>query len=204
MDFYEILGVERDASIETIRQAYRQKAKVAHPDAGGDAERFKELERAARTLTDPERRKKYDASSMVSDDVDNTDALALRRIGNVIETILMSDPAPDRRDFIASVRETLRDLIDDQLREATIASMEIAKRKKLMAGLRTTDSYDPVRSLIQVRVGELETIAEAMDVQIRVLRRAVEMLKTYSFTPSGGSAAASRGGYTLSSWRDAR
>ena len=63
-DYYEILGVAENASQEEIKKAYRKLAKQHHPDANPDdpeaEQRFKEISEAYRTLSDPERRKKYD------------------------------------------------------------------------------------------------------------------------------------------------
>jgi outer membrane protein assembly factor BamB len=57
---YEILDVRVDASVEEIRQAYRTKAKTAHPDQGGDNATFRRLLEAYQTLTNPLRRREYD------------------------------------------------------------------------------------------------------------------------------------------------
>ncbi len=59
-DLYAVLDVRPDAQAEDIKRAYRRKAREHHPDAGGDAERFKEVTHAYEVLSDPERRARYD------------------------------------------------------------------------------------------------------------------------------------------------
>ncbi|HID30642.1 MAG TPA: J domain-containing protein [Desulfobacterales bacterium] len=63
-DYYAILGVSRDASQDEIQRAYRKLARKYHPDMNKDTgaeERFKEISEAYDVLSDPEKRKMYDA-----------------------------------------------------------------------------------------------------------------------------------------------
>jgi curved DNA-binding protein len=76
-DFYQILGVPREASQEDIQRAYRRLARALHPDVNKDPaaeERFKDVSEAYDVLSDPQTRRRYDAFGpdfrQVPEDVD--------------------------------------------------------------------------------------------------------------------------------------
>lgn len=59
-DYYKVLGVAQNASKEEIKKAYRSLAHKFHPDKGGDAEQFKEVNEAYQILSDDRKRAQYD------------------------------------------------------------------------------------------------------------------------------------------------
>ena len=60
MDYYSILGVSKNAAPQDIKKAYRKLAAQHHPDRGGDADKFKQVQEAYDTLGDPAKRQQYD------------------------------------------------------------------------------------------------------------------------------------------------
>jgi len=94
LDYYEVLQINRNADIETVHRVYRFMAMRFHPDNSktGDLERFLVLRQAYQVLSDPEKRRQYDAASAASDSepleifelqdfIDGTEGEINRRLG---------------------------------------------------------------------------------------------------------------------------
>jgi len=67
MSLYNILGLEKEASKEEIKKAYRKLALVHHPDRGGNEEEFKKITKAYEILSDDDKRKRYDLTGSETD-----------------------------------------------------------------------------------------------------------------------------------------
>jgi molecular chaperone DnaJ len=59
-DYYEILGLAKEASADEIKKAYRKAAVKHHPDKGGDEAKFREVSEAYEVLKDPAKKQRYD------------------------------------------------------------------------------------------------------------------------------------------------
>lgn len=60
MDYYDRLGVSKNASQDELKKAYKKASMQHHPDRGGDEEQFKKINEAYATLKDPQKRAEYD------------------------------------------------------------------------------------------------------------------------------------------------
>lgn len=69
MSHYDTLGVDKNASKDEIKKAYRKLAMKKHPDKGGDPEEFKKISEAYEVLSDDEKRQQYDNPHQGGEDV---------------------------------------------------------------------------------------------------------------------------------------
>jgi len=158
-DLYATLGVAPQAQAEEVKRAYRRLAREHHPDAGGDAERFKEVTHAYEVLSDPERRARYDR---FGDD----GTPATRRngdpfgfgggfgggIGDVIDAFfgagfgggVGADPRREQagRDVLVGVELTLEDVLTGVTRSLDV---EVASRCESCDGVGSADGAAPER-----------------------------------------------------------
>lgn len=85
-DYYKILGIDKNASTDDIKKAYRKRAMVHHPDRHANASdgekkeqeiKFKEVGEAYGILSDPKKRSRYDNGHDINDDVEDSDQNAM-------------------------------------------------------------------------------------------------------------------------------
>lgn len=118
MDLYETLGVERDATMIRIKAAYRRLVKKWHPDLNKSAEapdRFRAIQYAYDVLSDPEKRRRYDAGETVEEkpQADPVEVRAMRAIEMVVLGVLETHDSklPGDIDFIAVVTSEIGEMI---------------------------------------------------------------------------------------------
>ena len=71
MNYYKLLDIDKNASEQEIKKAYRKLAVKCHPDRGGNEEEFKNISKAYQTLSDKNKRKIYDLTGSIDEEFDN-------------------------------------------------------------------------------------------------------------------------------------
>ena len=121
INYYEVLGISREASQAEIRNAYRNLAKERHPDyPGGSAEEFSLLQEANAVLSDPNRRRQHDEALDLAHAADQLAGLNL--------------------DF-----DSVEDELSAKRRERESAGPSLGERLRSRFGRKEEDSYESMR-----------------------------------------------------------
>ncbi len=138
-DYYELLGVSRDASTEEIKRAYRRLALELHPDRNPSEEaeeEFRKVQRAYEVLGDPERWKRYDATGTTSTKNDIGDA-AQAKLAEIFALAIRT--ATDDSDLIEEVRRSVVHTKATMDRDVSKLRKEIEKLEKTRARVKRKD-----------------------------------------------------------------
>lgn len=211
MNLYHVLGVDQKADAKQIKAAYRRLSALHHPDKPtGNVERFCEIKNAYDVLSDPARRKRYDATGR-TDDYKATPA----RVSSFIEMTMRSVIEAQRPDGSADdpVFENIRDKILATILAARIevknsifkTQRKVERCQRLLERFRPLREFDPVGDSLKREKerlqAELHGHEDALELSLEVER----VLKTYEYEvgpgPEGqfspGPTIRRAGGYRL-------
>jgi len=184
MTLYDILGLSPDASAADIKAAHRRAVKAHHPDVGGDARQFEEVQRAYFILSDPERRARYDSTGVDDDPAAAAeDQLAQSAITQLIVQFIGSTEDLTKTDIVGLIRATL--VKQKAAHEETCRQIDLRLQRieTIGARLHRKDDRDGVVSAL---LGEQErefNAAKAKEVGlIGVATRALTLLEDYSYS----------------------
>ena len=209
-EMYDLLGVRRTATAKQIRDAYRRKAKKAHPDAGGSAEAFARLKRAYDILSDADRRAKYDATGDESEkQPDNTRVAVITVLAQALDKVLgkiqqsYRDSDPTEFDLVNDMKILLGGEKDTAERRIAEIRSAIAKGERLLGKFGVKgEGPNYFEMIIQSRVSGLQQNLRQSEDALRPLAEALAVLGDTTFQYAGSGKAQGYGyGAGASSWR---
>lgn len=205
MTHYDTLGVPKDANAVAIKRAYRKKRAKAHPDReGGSHQAMVALTRAYDTLSDSDKRARYDQTG--EDAQASTppplDTQARNLIMGLFDQIV--EHADDTQPLIELVRLNINNSKHSargtvsQLRE-TIKRLEKRKKRLKYTGKERNFLLD----LLELKIGGATQKAAKLEEQLTVMDQALEMLRDFAYEPEemGASAILWPGIFTVGSGR---
>lgn len=181
IDPYQLLGLERDADEAAIKAAYRKAAKTAHPDSGGDLERFAALTASYELLKDPVRRKVYDDTGYDPQLADATDLKGLMMLETLVNEMILDEREPGSFDPVAGLR---RKLTDDLLK-ARFHILELERHRTRVRQhadrIGRRPDNDVLGAMLRARTQSITEAIRAAETQIAGIERAYDMLEGYSY-----------------------
>lgn len=186
MDLYQILGVQRDATVEEIRAAFRALAKKAHPDVGGSEELFLQLQLAHDTLIDAETRNEYDKTGRIKKQKTEDDAVfqeAMKAINQMVMQVLQLKDDQILVDPIEAFLEAIADQKKKVLEAEAALIKLIAKAEKLVKRWHRKTAGQPnlivkmIESYIRNQQDKLPILAN----DLKIIAKAVEIVSDYTF-----------------------
>lgn len=187
---YKTLNVPKDASQAEIKKAYKEKAKKAHPDVGGDENEFKEISTAYALLADPQKREYYDQYGDEPQSQDNIYNKANRLVNNLIDQMLEkhTPEAILKQDFIKEMKGAITD-------NKNKLKAEVANQNTMMERLsKMIDIFDKrlvhegknikvniFLANVEEKKGFIMRNLKDLDDQEKVLNKALEILSDFKF-----------------------
>lgn len=186
-DHYENLGVSKDASQDEIKKAYRKKASKTHPDKGGSDSEFAKISGSYRVLSDPEKRKEYDAFGIDSEMTDKEKS-AIRHLKDMF-TISLKEMVSSSSMFghaqqstivkstVRKIREQIK-TTKENIKATETVSTEMQKRKGIVK--RITQGTNIFHGILDEMSGEADKANLGFKNQLEMLELALEMALEYS------------------------
>ena len=185
-NLYAELGLSKTATKKQIRDAYRKKAKYAHPDTGGSPEKFALVRRAHDILADDARRAKYDATGDESEAApDNAHSDVVNCLVYAQEYVLgqieRKSGNPTEFDVIKDMRTFLGDeiaKIDENVRQLNLVKKKV---EKLCGRFKTKQKVNYLEISVQQKLSACNEQIEQHGKKKVTLDTARTWLKEYTF-----------------------
>lgn len=191
-DLYAALNIERTASPEVVRSAYRKMSKTAHPDTKtGSPKKWAAVATAVAVLSDPDRRKHYDETGKIDEPPpDNAEAEALQFAMHTIEAVIEQATRywgdPSKCDVIADAKKLLREQIGALIREMATAETRVVQTQKLAKRFTVKkDKPNRITPMLEAKAAGLRDGIAKAEARKRMGERALEIVSDHEFAWSG-------------------
>lgn len=180
---YEILGINADAYPSQIKRAYHKQSKSAHPDTGGDAEKFKEINEAYKILSDPEKRKRYDAGEKLEDLIKSgsTEQSEINGCLSVMFLHAVSSCEPSHHDVLHKIRSELASVILQANNHILGEKKKIKKFEEVISRFTSKNKNQFFVELANHQIDGLQISISKAEAQKKIFEKAKQFLENFSY-----------------------
>lgn len=191
-NFYEILGVDKNASPEEIKKAYRSLSKIHHPDVGGDEEEFKKISEAYTTLSDEAGKKHYDDFGCAPNSEESKHMLIVVNSLCLVFDQMCASLTPEEfesYDLIGTLRVSVECKIDHmkslianvkkQIQQVSKLKSILEERLKRKADVKPTPNFFIGTLNKRIAIAEQDLVAH--EYQLKVAEDMCNLINEYEF-----------------------
>ena len=175
---YDILGVKKDADKKTIKDAYRDKAKKSHPDAGGDKEEFQDISHAYAVLICPIKKERYDTTGR--DKPESDFETKFMGIINSIFMQIVSANDIDTSDLVGEFKKHLNKQKKSFFDQKESCKLKIIMLQRVDVRLKSKGN----KTIVDVLNGHIEEMKRALislDNEIEFLDKVIHVMEDYGY-----------------------
>ena len=190
-DLYSTLGIDKTASKEEVKKAYKKKANKAHPDKeGGSQEEFYQVSIAYKVLSDDKRRSKYDNTGSYEEQVvDNANNIAIQLAFNAVQLALkkaIDNNTPYTVNIISNAKKSIKTEIYNITRDKNSAEDNKQVIEKVIKNLVCNNGNNFIHVGFNKQLEAIDESLELMNKDIELREKALDLLNSYDYIYSHG------------------
>ena len=177
-NMYDDLGVHKDADQETIKKAYRQKAKKTHPDNGGKSDEFRTIAKAYNILSDDEKRKRYDNGENPDNINQNThEQQVMGAVFNLFNIVVDRNIDLDHNDLFDIIRQNLRSNQQNFKNEKDEHQKNIDRYNNILKRIKKKDESVFFIHMLDDKIRGCKGAISQLDESINVCKDALKLIE---------------------------
>ena len=187
-NLYALLKLTRDATPDEIKKAHRALAKKVHPDVGGLAQEFLDVQKAFEILSDPDKRTAYDRDGTTDQKANNDHRAALAVLQGLLDSLIgevLADHGDTEPSVTSDVVACMRDEVTDRLAKfsAEIVKFERSVKRlgKLAERFKTKGQDNFLRRMVEAKQQACTDTIRGIRRHLEVHEAALTLLANQSF-----------------------
>lgn len=186
---YDILGVDKNATTEEIKQAFRNKAKEHHTDKGGENEKIVAVNKAWHVLKDEGRRKHYDETGQEYEM--GFDMKFQSLIQEIFLKIIDNSPNVETKDMVGAFKTEVQHIIFTKKQEREAFKKSVDKFNKIIERTKVKSGENRITYVLGLNIVELEKLIGIIENNLEFFEDCLEVLENYDYdcdcdAPFGG------------------